>query len=162
MRTYWRQRGDHVHAISTCIQRMQKALTQMNIQLANVISDLSGWTGQRIVRAILAGERDPATLAALCHPGIHATQDTIAKSLEGTWQPDLLYVLQQEVAMYDAYQQRIATARTSCDLIRRSTKGVAAPIVYSGDRGSPVAIERCAAAFKLPQPNTNTVPTRDC
>ena len=74
VRTYWRQRGDHVHAVSTCIQRMQKALTQMNIQLANVISDLSGWTGQRIVRAILAGERDPDTLAALSHPGIHATR----------------------------------------------------------------------------------------
>jgi transposase len=87
---------------------MQKALTQMNIQLANVISDLSGWTGQRSVRAILDGERDPTTLAALSHPGIHATRDTIAKSLEGTWQPDLLFVLQQEVAMYDTYQQRIA------------------------------------------------------
>ena len=106
-RTYWRQRGDHVRAISTCIQRMQKALTQMNIQLANVISDLSGWTGMRIVRAILAGERDPQVLATLSHPGIHATRDTIAKSLEGTWQPDLLFVLQQEVVMYDAYQQRI-------------------------------------------------------
>ncbi len=108
VRTYWRQRGDHVHAVSTCIQRMQKVLTQMNIQLANVISDLSGWTGQRIVRAILAGERDAETLAALSHPGIRATRDTIAKSLEGTWQPDLLFVLQQEVAMYDSYQQRIA------------------------------------------------------
>jgi transposase len=107
-RTYWRQRGDHVRAISTCIQRMQKALTQMNIQLANVISDLSGWTGMRIVRAILAGERDPQALAELSHPGIQASRETIAKSLEGTWQPDLLFVLQQEVAMYDAYQQRIA------------------------------------------------------
>jgi hypothetical protein len=112
-RTYWRQRADHVRAISTCIQRMQKALTQMNIQLANVISDLSGWTGMRIVRAILAGERDPQALAALSHPGIHATRDTIAKSLEGTWQPDLLFVLQQEVALYDAYQQRIA----ECDQV---------------------------------------------
>ena len=122
VRTYWRQRGDHVHAVSTCIQRMQKALTQMNIQLANVISDLSGWTGQRIVRAMLAGERDPDTLAALSHPGIHATRDTIAKSLEGTWQPDLLFVLQQEVAMYDAYQQRIA----ECDqALERHLKGVA-------------------------------------
>ena len=110
-RTYWRQRGDHVRAISTCIHRMQKALTQMNIQLANVISDLSGWTGMRIVRAILAGERDPQVLAALSHPGIHAGRDVIAKSLEGTWQPDLLFVLQQEVALYDAYQQRI----TECD-----------------------------------------------
>src|SRR5262245_31097909 len=89
-------------------KQMSKVLTQMNIQLANVISDLSGWTGQRIVRAILEGERNPATLAALSHPGIHASRDTIAKSLEGTWQPDLVFVLQQEVAMYDAYQQRIA------------------------------------------------------
>jgi transposase len=122
VRTYWRQRGEHVHAISTCIQRMQKVLTQMNIQLANVISDLSGWTGQRIVRAMLAGERDPATLAALSHPGIHATQDTIAKSLEGTWQPDLLFVLQQEVTMYDAYQQRIA----ECDqALEQHLKGLA-------------------------------------
>jgi transposase len=122
VRTYWRQRGDHVHGVSTCIQRMQKVLTQMNIQLANVISDLSGWTGQRIVRAILAGERDPETLAALSHPGIHATRDTIAKSLEGTWQPDLLFVLQQEVAMYDAYQQRIA----ECDHeLEQHLKGLA-------------------------------------
>jgi transposase len=108
MRTYWRQRSDHVHSVSTCIQRMQKVLTQMNIQLANVISDLGGWTGQRIVRAILAGERDPDTLAALSHPGVRATRTEIAKSLEGTWQPDLVFVLQQEVTMYDAYEQRIA------------------------------------------------------
>jgi transposase len=108
VRTYWRQRGDHVRAVSTCIQRMQKVLTQMNIQLANVISDLSGWTGQRIVRAILEGERDPKTLAALSHPGIHATQAEITKSLEGTWQADLLFVLKQEVDLYDTYQQRIA------------------------------------------------------
>jgi len=107
LRTYWRQRADHVHAVSTSIQRMQKTLTQMNIQLANVISDLSGWTGQRIVRAILAGERDPQALAALSHPGIHASRDTIAKSLEGTWRADLVFVLQQEVTMYDAYLQRI-------------------------------------------------------
>jgi transposase len=87
-----------------------------------VISDLSGWTGQRIVRAILAGERDPATLAGLSHPGIHTTRDTIAKSLEGTWQPDLLFVLQQEVAMYDAYQHRIA----ECDqVLEQHLKGVA-------------------------------------
>src|SRR6266853_1719622 len=134
VRTYWRQRGDHVHAVSTCIQRMQKVLTQMNIQLANVISDLSGWTGQRIVRAILAGERDPQTLAALSHPGIHATQDMIAKSLEGTWQPDLLFVLQQEVAMYDAYQQRI----TECDqALEQHLKGVPDKLARPAPEGEP-------------------------
>jgi hypothetical protein len=99
IRTYWRQRADHVCAVSICIQRMQKTLTKMN---------LSGWTGMRIVRAILAGERDPQALAALSHPGIHASRDTIAKSLEGTWRPDRLFVLQQEVTTYEAYLQRIA------------------------------------------------------
>ena len=108
LRTYMRQREKLVAAASTCIQHIQKALTEMNIQLANVISDLSGWTGMRIVRAILAGERDPQVLATLSHPGIRATRDVIAKSLEGTWQSDLVFVLQQEVTMYDAYQQRIA------------------------------------------------------
>src|SRR6202049_4763531 len=107
-RTYWRQRSEHVRGASTCIQRMQKTLTQMNVQLANVISDLSGLTGQTIVRAILAGERNSEALATLTPPGVHATRDEIAKSLEGTWQPDLLFILQQEVTMYDTYQQRIA------------------------------------------------------
>src|SRR6266850_4884970 len=107
-RTYWRQRGEHVHGASTCIQRMQKVLTQMNVQLANVISDVSGLTGQTIGRAILAGERDPKKLAELSDPRIQASREEVAKSLEGNWRPELLFVLQQEVAMYDTYQQRIA------------------------------------------------------
>jgi transposase len=111
LRTYWRQRGEHVHGAATCIQRMQKALTQMNVQLANVISDVSGLSGQTIIRAILAGERDPRKLAELSHPGIQASRDEIAKSLEGNWRPELLFVLQQEVEMYDTYQRRI----TECD-----------------------------------------------
>jgi len=108
LRTYWRQRGEHVRGAATCIQRMQKALTQMNVQLANVISDISGLTGQAILRAIVAGERDPRKLAALSHPRIHASPEEIAKSLEGNWRPELLFVLQQEVDMYDTYQKRIA------------------------------------------------------
>jgi len=80
----------------------------MNVQLANVISDISGLTGQAIVRAIIAGERDPRKLAALSHPRIQASHDEIAKSLEGNWRPELVFVLQQEVEMYDTYQKRIA------------------------------------------------------
>jgi transposase len=107
-RTYWRQRGEHVRGASTCVQRMQKALTQMNIQLANVISDLSGLTGQTIVRTILAGERDSKKLAELSHPRIRATREEIARSLEGNWRPELLFLLKQEMEMYDTYQRRIA------------------------------------------------------
>jgi transposase len=87
---------------------MQKALTQMNIQLANVISDLSGVTGQLIVRAIMAGERDPRKLAELSHPWIQASCAEIAKSLEGNWRRELIFVLQQELEMYDTYQRRVA------------------------------------------------------
>src|SRR6202049_1474860 len=108
LRTYWRQRGEHVRGAATCIQRMQKALTQMNVQLANVISDVSGLTGQKIVRSIVAGKHDPRKLAELSDPRIQASREEVAKSLEGNWRPELLFVLQQEVAMYDTYQQRIA------------------------------------------------------
>ena len=87
---------------------MQKALTQMNVQLANVISDVSGLTGQAIIRSIIAGEHDPRKLAELSDPRIHASREEVAKSLEGHWRPELLFVLQQEVVMYDTYQQRIA------------------------------------------------------
>src|SRR5207244_13157574 len=104
MRTYWRQRSDLVRSAGRHIQRMQKALTQMNIQLANVISDVSGMTGQAIIRSIVAGERDPRTLAELSDPRIQASQEEIVKSLEGTWRPELLFVLEQEVEMYDTYQ----------------------------------------------------------
>jgi transposase len=108
LRTYWRQRLQHVTGAATCVQRMQKALTQMNIQLANVISDLSGVTGQLIMRAIISGERDSWRLAELSHPRIQASRAEIAKSLEGTWRSELVFVLQQELEMYDTYQRRIA------------------------------------------------------
>jgi hypothetical protein len=87
---------------------MHKALTQMNIQLANVISDLSGVTGQMIVRAIVTGERDPRKLAELSHPRIQASRGEIAKSLAGNWRQELIFVLQQEIEMYDTYQRRVA------------------------------------------------------
>jgi type II secretory ATPase GspE/PulE/Tfp pilus assembly ATPase PilB-like protein len=81
---------------------MQKALTQMNLQLANVISDLSGVTGQKIVRAIVEGERDPHQLAKLRDVRIQASREEIAKSLESNWRPKLVFVLQQEVDLHEA------------------------------------------------------------
>jgi transposase len=83
LRTYWRQRAQHVSGAASCVQRMQKTLTLMNVQLANVISDLSGVTGQMIVRAVVAVARDPRKLAELSHPRIQASRGEIAKSPEG-------------------------------------------------------------------------------
>jgi len=85
MRSYWRQRQDLVRSAVRHIQRMQKALTQMNIQLANVLSDISGKSGQAIIHAILQGERDPYELAALCNNNVKASEEEIARSLEGNW-----------------------------------------------------------------------------
>ena len=108
MRTYWRQRNDLVRAAGRHIQRIQKALTQMNIQLANVLSDLSGMTGQTIIKSILAGERDPHQLAALRDCRVKADEEKIARSLEGNWQEDMLFVLQQEQDGYQFCQQQMA------------------------------------------------------
>ena len=108
MRTYWRQRNDLVRSAGRHIQRIQKALTQMNIQLANVLSDVSGMTGQAIVKAILRGERDPHKLAALRDLRVKASEEQIAQSLEGNWQPDLLFVLKQEQDSYEFCQRQMA------------------------------------------------------
>src|SRR5246127_1203704 len=108
MRTYWRQRNDLVRAAGRHIQRMQKALTQMNIQLANVLSDVGGMTGQAIVKAILAGERNPYQLAALRNWRVKASEEEIVRSLEGNWQADLLFVLQQEQDGYEFCQKQMA------------------------------------------------------
>jgi transposase len=108
MRTYWRQRNDLVRSAGRHIQRMQKALTQMNLQLANVLSDVSGVTGQTIIKAILGGERDAHKLAALRDLRVKASEEQIAQSLEGNWQPDLLFVLKQEQDGYEFCQQQMA------------------------------------------------------
>ncbi len=89
------------------IQHMQKALTQMNVQLANVISDIVGETGQKIIRAILAGERDGHVLAKLKHGRIRASEAEIARSLQGNWRAEHLFALKQAVALYDAYNEQL-------------------------------------------------------
>lgn len=108
LRTLWRQRQQHIEDASRCVQRMQKTLTKMNLQLANVISDISGTTGQAILGKILAGERDPGELARLRDPRIQASEEVIAKSLEGNWRPELLFILRQEHESYGMFQRKIA------------------------------------------------------
>ena len=118
-RTLWRHRGGLVGQASTAIQRMQKALTAMNIQLANVLSDLSGVSGMAIVQAILDGERDPKALAARAEPQVKASKAVIAKSLQGNWREELLFVLRQEVEMYRMDQERIAACDQKLGLVKR-------------------------------------------
>ena len=108
VRTIWRQRGHWVQEIGRAVQQMQKALTTMNVQLANTISDISGVSGQAILRAILAGVRDPWELAKLRDRRIAASAEEIAHSLQGNWREDVLFQLRQVVEIYDVYHQKMA------------------------------------------------------
>ena len=108
LRTVWRLRDQHVKEAGQAVQHMQRALTEMNVQLHNVISDLSGVTGQAIVRAILQGERDPRVLAGLRDRRIQAREQELVESLRGNWKDDVLFELQQAVEAYDFHRQQMA------------------------------------------------------
>jgi transposase len=110
-RTLWRQRASLVAEAASAVQRMQKVLTEMNIQLSSVLSDLSGVSGMKIIEAILQGERNPAALAALAEPEVKATRVDIALSLEGNWREELLFLLGQQRDLYRFYQNQLA----ACD-----------------------------------------------
>ena len=91
LRSYARQMRRLTGDRSRCVLHMQKALTEMNVKLDSVIANIVGLTGQRILRAIIGGERDPERLATLRHRGIKADADTIAASLQGTWREEHLF-----------------------------------------------------------------------
>jgi transposase len=137
MRTYWRQRNDLVQSAGRHIQRMQKALTQMNIQLANVLSDVSGVTGQAIIKAILGGERDPHKLAEFRDCRVKASEEEIARSLEGNWQEDLLFVLKQEQDGYEFCQKQMAECDRQLNhyLEQREDRSQGAPLPKETRKG---------------------------
>ena len=101
LRSLTRQRAMILRSQGRYVQHMQKAMTQMNIQLANTISDIAGATGQKIVRAILGGERDGMALAKLKDSRIRASDEDIAKSLQGNWRSEHLFALKQAVDAFD-------------------------------------------------------------
>ena len=107
LRSYARQMRRLTGDRSRCVLHMQKALTEMNVKLDSVIANIVGLTGQRILRAIIGGERDPERLATLRHRGIKADADTIAASLQGTWREEHLFALEQAMQRYDFLTQQI-------------------------------------------------------
>jgi len=107
LRSYWRHRDNLIRYAAAHIQHMQKALTEMNLHLHKVISDLTGVTGMRIIQAILAGERDPLKLAQMRDPRIKNSAEMIAKSLEGDYRQEHLFTLKQAVELYCTYHQQI-------------------------------------------------------
>ncbi len=107
LRTLLRHRAQLVEHRSPHILHMQKALLQMNVQLSQAVTDITGVTGQAIIRAILSGVRNPKMLASLREPGCKKSEEEIGKALTGTWREEHLSCLNQSVAIYDFYTQQI-------------------------------------------------------
>jgi transposase len=107
LRTLLRHRGQLVEHRSPHVLHMQKALLQMNVQLSQAVSDSTGVTGLTILRAILAGERDPQELASMREPGCKKSVEEIWKALTGTWREEHLFVLKQSVEMFDFYTRQV-------------------------------------------------------
>ena len=108
LRAYVRQRMNLVRYSVSHVQHMQKALTQMNLRLANVVSDITGVTGMRIINAILQGERDPLVLAGMRDRRCKNSEETIARSLHGNFRAEHLFSLKQSVDLHTFYQGQIA------------------------------------------------------
>ena len=107
MRSILRHRDSLVQMASSHVQHMQKSLDQRNLQLHHVISDITGVTGMTIIEAILVGERNPHTLAALRDGRVKASADTIAKSLVGDYRREHLFTLDQSLTAFRHYQKLI-------------------------------------------------------
>jgi transposase len=112
LRAYLRLRERHLDYGAAHIQHMQKALTFMNLQLHHVVSDITGVTGMKIIRAIVGGERDLEVLAAMRDVRCRATTETIRAALSGNYQPEHLFALSQALALYDVYQSQVQ----QCDI----------------------------------------------
>lgn len=122
LRSLLRHRRSLIDHRSPHVLHMQKSLLQMNIQLSQAVSDITGVTGQAIMRAILSGVRDPKTLASLREPGCKKSEEEIGKALMGTWREEHLFVLKQAVALYDFYTQQIQECDEEIERIYSETR----------------------------------------
>jgi transposase len=151
LRAYLRHRQTLIESAGIYTQRMQKALVQMNVLLPMVVSDVTGVTGMRILRAIVAGERDPQRLAEHRDHRCRASHAEIVAALTGQYQPEHLFVLQQNLELFDACQQQIA----SCDrTIQRHVTALTAPIT------PPVSPAPAPRVTKKPRDNEPTFEIR--
>ena len=132
LRSLSRHRSSLVESAAVHIQHMQKALTQMNLQIHHVLSDITGISGMAIIDAIVAGQRDPGQLASLCHAKVHSDRQTVIKSLTGNYRAEHLFTLKQSLAAYRNYQLLLA----ECDQeIQRLTGTMAGKM--ESDRPAP-------------------------
>ena len=123
LRSLSRHRASLVESAAVHIQHMHKALTQMNLQIHHVLSDITGISGMAIVAAIVSGQRDPLELAGLCHAKVHADRQTVVKSLTGNYRPEHLFTLKQSLAAYQNYQRLLAECDQEIQRLTNSMPG---------------------------------------
>jgi transposase len=154
LRSYHRQRQMQIRYAASHVQHMQKALEQMNIKLTEVLADITGLTGRRIIEAILQGERDPQKLAALRNVQCHNDQETIARALEGTWRPEHLFALRQAYDLYRFHHQQIAACERMIqeELARLPDRAGDKPLApkprKGGRKQNDLTFEACGPLFK--------------
>jgi len=117
IRNLSRHRDNLTRSSAKEVQHMQKSMELMNLKLGNVIRDITGKSGQDIISAIIAGERDPQKLSQLADPRCKATKETIAKSLVGSWNDDLLFTLQQSYELRQLMEKQIVECEKKMELL---------------------------------------------
>ena len=128
LQDYLRLRNDHVGLAGSHEQHMQKALERMNLKIHDVISNLTGMSGLKMVEAILAGERNPVALIALCDPQIQKNKaGRLRAALEGTWKSEHLFALRQAYELWQFYQVKIAECDQALEAVLREMAGPEAP-----------------------------------
>jgi transposase len=140
LQDYVRLRDDHVAMAASHVQHMQKALERMNVKFHDVISDLTGVSGMKVMRAILDGERDPAKLLELCDAQIKRRKsERVVESLRGTWKREHLFALRQAINAWDFYQAQICECDQAIEQVLHEMAGPPddgdAPAVHSNNGG---------------------------
>jgi len=123
IRSLSRHRASLIEIAAVHVQHMHKALTQMNLQIHHVLSDITGISGMAIVEAIVAGERSPVKLAALCHQGVRSDRETVIKSLVGNYRSEHLFTLNQSLTAYRHYQELLAACDREIEQLTRQLNG---------------------------------------
>lgn len=151
LRAYLRQREELVTAASQQIQHMQRCLTEMNVQLANVISDITGETGLAIIDAILAGERQASALAKLKGRRIQASGATLERALEGNWKEEELFRLEQARLSYAHFQEQLLQCQ---ERIERQMRAIQGRLPEQGQPCGPDGSPSEAGSEAGPQPRS--------
>jgi transposase len=143
LRSYQRLRDDHIEMASAHVLHMQKACELLNIKLHHVISSLTGASGLRIVRAILAGERDACKLAALCDERILKTKgERVVLSLQAVWRPEHLFALRQGLEGWEFYQAQVAACDREIERLLGEMAAARPPLPPPADPPKPPGAQR--------------------